>query len=379
MHTHERPVAGPSGANERWGTSNTMGVSIANSLSLEDVSSWVGDKAILRDITLQVEPGEVLCLVGPSGSGKTTLLRILAGLESRHSGAVRIDERLVAGNGVFVPPEKRGIGLVFQDSALFPHLNNLDNVMFGLNSLTSKAAREQAMQALSRVGMERFASAWPHQLSGGEQQRVALARAMAPRPGILLMDEPFSSLDARMRDDIRERTIDLLRDLRSTVIIVTHDPEEALMVGDKVALMRNGSILQVGSGRNLYRHPDSLFAARFFSQLNVFRATVANGCAEAAIGAVPADHLSPGSRAAVCLRQDSFVVKPARRKATKGVPGRVAKRGFTGRFELLDIVIEGHDEPVRVRVPAGGLPELVVDVRLQPDLANAMVFEAPPH
>lgn len=246
--------AGKTGS-DRWSKRTSAGVVIASSMSFESIYYSVAGKTILEDVTLDVDPGSVLCLLGPSGSGKTSLLRIAAGLARQNRGCVSIDGRIVDNGKVFVPPENRGVGLVFQDYALFPHLTILQNVEFGLTALSKSEAREQAMLVLSRVGLEDRANQYPHILSGGEQQRVALARALAPRPGILLMDEPFSGLDSRLRETVREQSLELLRETRSTAIIVTHDAEEALRVGDQIALIRDGKLIQEGTGHNLYYHP----------------------------------------------------------------------------------------------------------------------------
>ncbi|MET0941807.1 MAG: ABC transporter ATP-binding protein, partial [Mesorhizobium sp.] len=182
----------------------TAGVTFAARLSFDRINHAFGPRnQTLRDISLSAEPGEVLCLLGPSGSGKTTLLRIAAGIERQTTGRVLMNDEEIAGPSVFLPPEKRSIGLVFQDFALFPHLTLLDNVRFGLTALSRDEARREAMIALSRVGLEHYAGSYPHILSGGEQQRVALARALAPRPSVLLMDEPFSGLDSRLKDTVR--------------------------------------------------------------------------------------------------------------------------------------------------------------------------------
>ncbi|KAG1700604.1 putative 2-aminoethylphosphonate import ATP-binding protein PhnT [Nymphon striatum] len=235
---------------DQWGKRNSTGVVIASSMSFENIGHTIHDKVILEDISLTVEPGEVLCLLGPSGSGKTTLLRIAAGLIDGTTGAVKIDGRVVADDKTFVPPDKRGVGLVFQDYALFPHLTILQNVEFGLTALNRGDAKTQALRILSRVGLADRASQYPHVLSGGEQQRVALARALAPRPDCAT--------------SIREQTIELLRETRSTAIIVTHDAEEALRVGDHVALIDDGKLVQYGEAKDLYYRPKNLFAAGFF-------------------------------------------------------------------------------------------------------------------
>ncbi|MGB6907079.1 MAG: ABC transporter ATP-binding protein, partial [Methyloceanibacter sp.] len=231
------------------------GVTFAARLTFEDVSRRYGDSLALDHVSLDVPPGEVLCLLGPSGCGKTTLLRVASGVERPSSGRVLLDGQEVAGPDHFVPPEKRGVGLMFQDFALFPHLTLRQNVAFGLRSLTRSQANAEALAALARVGLAHYASAYPHILSGGEQQRVALARAIAPRPSVLLMDEPFSGLDPRLRERMREETLAILHETRATCIVVTHDAEEAMRMGDQLALMRRGRVVQTGKPLDLYRAP----------------------------------------------------------------------------------------------------------------------------
>src|SRR5918993_5134951 len=197
----------------RWGQRGTAGASIPAELTFEDISQVYGPVRTLDGVSLTVAPGELLCLLGHSGCGKTTLLRVAAGVEIPTEGRVLLDGREVSGPRAFEPPERRGIGLMFQDYALFPHLTNLRNVMFGLKDLPAREAEAAARRALDRVGLGAQADDHPHTLSGGEQQRVALARSIAPRPGVLLMDEPFSNLDRRLRDALRDETIAILREM----------------------------------------------------------------------------------------------------------------------------------------------------------------------
>lgn len=359
---------------DQWGKRNSTGVVIASSMSFENIGHTIHDKVILEDISLTVEPGEVLCLLGPSGSGKTTLLRIAAGLIDGTTGAIKIDGRVVADDKTFVPPDKRGVGLVFQDYALFPHLTILQNVEFGLTALNRSDAKTQALRILSRVGLADRASQYPHVLSGGEQQRVALARALAPRPGILLMDEPFSGLDSRLRDSIREQTIELLRETRSTAIIVTHDAEEALRVGDHVALIDDGKLVQYGEAKDLYYRPKNLFAAGFFSEINVIPSSSSNGVATTIFGQSPCDASMPETCCAAIRLTDISIAPFA--GDNQGQVGRIAQRRFIGTSELLDINIENLDEPISVRIKAGELPEdtNLVSVSVAPELM--MIFPA---
>jgi len=367
-----------------WGQRNTAGVTIASSLEFDGVSQDFGKGPVLRDITLEVSPGAIVCLLGPSGSGKTSLLRIAAGIDAPVSGTVSINRGLVAGEGVFVPPERRGIGLVFQDFALFPHLDIEANVRFGLSGVNSRAAADTARRMLERVGLEDHARQYPHQLSGGEQQRVALARALAPRPGILMMDEPFSGLDARLRDSIRDGTIELLRETRATSIIVTHDPEEAMRVGDRIVLLREGALAQHGTGEELYLHPANAYVVRFFSETNDFRVRVSAGKAQTPLGAFPAGGHADGSLVDVCIRRADVLVRSAAAaksaklpKVGQEIPARISSRRFVGVAELVDFHVEGYDEPLRARIRAGHLPLATVEafVAVAPALVHLFPAE----
>ena len=256
----EQPVCPP--------TAGRAAATIAARLTFEGVERRYGASLALAGFSLDIAPAEVVCLLGPSGCGKTTLLRVAAGIERPTGGRVLINDQEVAGPDRFVPPEKRNVGLMFQDFALFPHLTILDNVAFGLKSLPREDARREALAALARVGLERYADDYPHILSGGEQQRVALARAIVPRPAVMLMDEPFSGLDVQLRERLQEETLALLRETRATCLIVTHAPAEAIRLGDRIAVMRAGRLVQAGKAEALYRNPADLFVARLFSEIN---------------------------------------------------------------------------------------------------------------
>jgi iron(III) transport system ATP-binding protein len=300
------------------------------------------------------------------------LLRIAAGVERPSSGRVLIDDQEVAGPNRFVPPEKRGVGLMFQDFALFPHLTILDNVAFGLRFLSKAEARAEALAALERVGLAHYAGAYPHILSGGEQQRVALARAIAPRPGVLLMDEPFSGLDSQLRESMREDTLAIVHEARATCIVVTHDAEEAMRMGDRVALMGKGRVVQTGAAQELYREPKNLFAARTFSDLNEMRTRVRGSRADTPLGTFDADGLAEGAEAIVCVRQGGVrLLKPE-----AGTPGRVLDTRFLGDVGLVEVAVQGLDDPVLARVREADVPEIGTEVGVAVDKGAVLVFEA---
>ena len=347
-------------------------VTFAKRLDIERTSRRYGTTYALDDVSLSVEPGKVLCLLGPSGCGKTTLLRLVAGVERPSSGAILLDNEEVVGPNRFVPPDKRGVGLMFQDFALFPHLTIADNVAFGLRSLTKSQARAEALAALDRVGLARFAQDYPHILSGGEQQRVALARAIAPRPGVLLMDEPFSGLDPRLRESVRDDTLAIVHETKATCIVVTHSPEEAMRMGDTVALMREGRIVQTGTAPELYRAPANIFAARTFSDLNEVQARIRGGCAETALGTFAADNVPEGADAIVCVRQGGIRLM----RSGAGTPGRVLDTRFLGDVGLVEIAVQGLDDPIFARIREADVLATGTEVGVSVDKSAILIFEA---
>lgn len=350
----------------------TAGVSFAARLSFEDIHHGFPDGTVtLRGVSLSAEPGEVLCLLGPSGSGKTTLLRIAAGIEVQSSGRVLLNEREIAGPNVFLPPEERSIGLVFQDFALFPHLTILDNVRFGLTALSGEESRREALISLQRVGLEGYAASYPHVLSGGEQQRVALARAIAPRPAVLLMDEPFSGLDSRLKDSVRAETLAILRQSRATAIVVTHDAEEAMRMGDRIALLKDGRLVQTGTAEELYQQPANLFTAGFFSELNVFPARVMNDMADTPLGRFEAPGFTHGAEIDVAVRLSGFDVS----ETAGEIPARIISRRFLGVVELLEMAVPGIETPVRARIRCGALTGAGRDIWFTTRRPDVLLFE----
>jgi iron(III) transport system ATP-binding protein len=257
----------------------------AATIAIRGVHKRFGDTPVLRGVDLEVAPGEIIALLGSSGCGKTTLLRTIAGLEAPDAGTVEVSGRLVAGPGTFVPPEKRRVGLVFQDWALFPHLDVAGNVAYGLPR--KERTRERIEAALALVGLDGLGSRQPGTLSGGQQQRVALARAIAPKPSLLLLDEPFSNLDTALRVQVRSEVHQLLVELGITTVFVTHDQEEAFVLGDEVAVMEGGTIVQQATPADLYDEPATPWVARFVGDANLLDGHARAGRATTALGEVP--------------------------------------------------------------------------------------------
>ncbi|WP_237151806.1 ABC transporter ATP-binding protein [Oryzibacter oryziterrae] len=350
----------------------TAAATIAASLSFENIIHAYDGVPAIKDVSLTVEPGRILCLLGPSGCGKSTMLRIAAGLEQPLSGRVTIGGVEVTGPDRFVPPERRGVGLMFQDYALFPHMSIKANVMFGLTSLDRREAERAALAALARVGLESHAEDYPHALSGGEQQRVALARAIVPRPSVLLMDEPFSGLDSRLRDSVRDETLAVLRESRATAVIVTHDPEEALRMADHVALMRKGRLVQFDTPERVYSHPADIKAARFFCELNEIEAVARGGRVETPLGTFSAGAVPDGAKATVCIRLPGVLIG----EPGQGAAARVVRQRFLGVVWLVELAVEGIDGLISARVRNPDALQPGKDVGVSADPRDVLVFAA---
>jgi iron(III) transport system ATP-binding protein len=319
-------------------------------LTVTELSHRYGRVVALDRVSLSLAAGETVALVGHSGSGKSTLLRLVAGLERPAGGTIMVEGREVAGSSSFVPPEARGIGMMFQDYALFPHLTVLRNVMFGLRR-ERRTAAETARRALARVGLAGRAGDYPHALSGGEQQRVALARALAPRPRILLMDEPFSNLDRRTRDSVRDETASVLGESGAAAILVTHDPDDALRMAHRIMLIEAGRIVESGTGEALSRRPASLAAARFFSDFNEIPGVVEASRVATALGDFPAGALAPGLAVTVCVRPGDIALT-----AGTGMRGTVAAGWLSGEARILTVAVPGLDRPIRVSLSPDDAP-----------------------
>ncbi len=337
----------------------------ANKLELHDITRTYDGAVVVDGLSLTLAPGEVTCLLGPSGCGKSTTLRIAAGVDRQTSGSVLIDGHVVSDETGHMPPELRKIGLMFQDFALFPHLDVERNVGFGLHgSRADKKAR--VVDLLHKVELEGYAHKYPHQLSGGEQQRVALARALAPKPQVMLMDEPFSGLDDRLRDDVRDATLELLKAENTAVLMVTHEPEEAMRMADRIALMRNGKIVQAGAPYNMYNAPVDRQAAGFFSDINVIEGTVTNALTETPFGQFLTPGMVDGTQVEIIIRPQHLKLDFDRNgrgpnpTVSDGVParGKVKRARYLGHQSLVEFTMDYDRSILMVLVPGVFLPNV---------------------
>jgi iron(III) transport system ATP-binding protein len=333
-------------------------------VAVEELVAGYGGPPVLRGIDLAVPAGSSTVLLGPSGCGKTTLLRCIAGLEPVQGGRITVGGRELSRSGRTEPPERRGIGMVFQDGALFPHMSVAQNVGYGLPRQERRGPR--VAELLEMVGLGGYGDRRPATLSGGQQQRVALARALAPRPSVLLLDEPFSSLDASLRVQIRHEVHRLLVDIGITTVLVTHDQAEAFVLGDEVAVMRDGEIVQAGPPALLYTEPATAWLAGFVGEANMVAGHGSGGAAETPVGSVPLRHRGLGPLAVLC-RPEHLRLLPVGQG--DGAPGRVEVVEYFGHDTRYDVVLDGG---VRVAVRAAGAP---VHRRDAPVLVR---YEGPP-
>lgn len=352
--------------------------SIAASVQLENIARDFDGKFAVNGVSLDIAPGEIICLLGPSGCGKTTMLRLIAGVDYPTDGRILQNEQEISGPNSFIPPEKRNIGLMFQDFALFPHLTILENVAFGLNNLEKKQAREIALGALERVNLGHYAHDYPHILSGGEQQRVALARAIAPRPSVMLMDEPFSGLDIRLRDAMREETLTILRETHATCVIVTHQAEEAMRMGDRIAVMQNGKIIQIGRPQEIYNQPQNIFVASMFSDINTLDAKAEHNCFATPLGTFPAHGFEDGTRAVLGIRQRAIqiITSKTEKADIQTVRARVMHHKFLGDVALMELFVEGIDKLLLVRMLERNAPEPGSEIDIYVEPGSILAFQA---
>jgi iron(III) transport system ATP-binding protein len=333
-------------------------------ICVHGIDKRFGDVEAVRDARVCVEHGEVVALLGPSGCGKTTLLRLIAGFDTPDAGEIELYGVRVAGGGAWTPPERRRVGMVFQDYALFPHLTVAENVGFGLPR-RERAGRVPML--LTLVDLCGLGGRYPHELSGGQQQRVALARALAPAPEIVLLDEPWSNVDPHLRGELREELARVLRPLGVTVLLVTHDREEAFSLADRIALMRDGRVVQEGTPEEVYRAPATRWAAEFVGAGNFLRGRLSDGIVETALGSFPA--LNPNGTTAV-----DVLIRPELLELRPDPDGRaeVVAREFRGHDVFYRVLLDGV-ELVSQR-PSNEVVPLGARVRVEPHADRVTIF-----
>ncbi len=306
-----------------------------------------GRLPVVDDLSFEARQGELVALLGPSGCGKTTTLRLIAGLDTQDAGCIAIAGTVVADGAAFVPPERRRVGMVFQDYALFPHMSVAKNVSYGLPR--GKASASRVAEVLDLVGLAHMRDRAPSELSGGQQQRVALARALAPAPDLVMLDEPFSNLDQKLRVNVRRDVRDILAEAGATAILVTHDQEEALSLADRIVVMNRGRVEQVGAPEELYHRPATRFVAEFIGDAQFLRATVQERTAHSSLGSIPVANEVSG--AVDLLLRPEHVRLDRARPDSDGVHGTVLSREYFGHDQLLTVGLD-HGDTIVARLGA---------------------------
>ncbi|MGF7186902.1 iron(III) transport system ATP-binding protein [Desulfitispora alkaliphila] len=332
------------------------------------------DRPAINDVCLAVERGNIITLLGPSGCGKTTTLRLIAGFERAEAGKIALAGKVVSNGSTWVPPERRGVGMVFQDYALFPHLTVFDNVGFNYKEKDRKSRIMEVLELVNLIGYEKR---YPHELSGGQQQRVALARALAKRPVVVLLDEPFSNLDAGLRTQMRVEVKRIIKEAGATAILVSHDQKDALAISDRIIVMKDGVIQQNGTPREIYQFPENKFVASFVGQTNLIEGTIGSDgkSIDTGFGNIPCFHthnMQPGEKACISIRPDSLEMDQS-----GPIKGRIIESTYTG--EAIDATVEvklkkGKKQNLLIHVH----PEIVVNkgeeinLKVLPDFVAVM-------
>jgi iron(III) transport system ATP-binding protein len=341
-------------------------------LELNTISQAYASQLVVKDLSLTLESGEIGCLLGASGCGKTTVLRTIAGFEPLLQGEIKIDGRVVSHSGELLPPAKRRIGMVFQDYALFPHLTVFDNVAFGLRGTGRVELLRRTNEALELVGLYAEHKKYPHEISGGQQQRVALARAIAPRPALLLMDEPFSNLDVSLRERLSMEVRDILKENGTTALFVTHNQHEAFAVADRIGVMDGGEILQWDSAHNLYHQPVSPEVAQFVGEGELIAGTVsAAGELATALGSLQGrfdDSWPLGSAVQLLVRPEDIVHDDA-----SPLKAEVLRRSFRGASILYHLLLQNGDR-VQALVPSHCDHQPGEKIGILPDVRHLVIF-----
>ena len=346
-----------------------------SALKINNLNHQINQNLILNDISLDIEEDKITCILGPSGSGKTTLLKLIAGLEKTQKGEIHIKDKLVSSSDTHLKTESRNIGFLFQDFALFPHLNVKENLKFAINGKSD--ANIEIDEIMKLIKLPNALHKYPHELSGGEQQRVALARAIISKPQLLLLDEPFSNLDLSLKEEIRDDTLHLLQKFNTSVIIVTHDPFEAMFISNKIYILeKSGSIVQAGSPNDLYNHPVSSYVAEFFGETNKFSGKVRNSKIETAVGEIPIDSSYESKLVDIHIRPQAIKLSEEK-TPVNGVKGTVMASKLMGSYSFIHLsVLDKNKEVIHVHshMPANFNPKQSTAVGIEIDEEKVFVF-----
>ena len=345
-------------------------------VSIKDLSHKINNKPILNDVNFELKKDSIACILGPSGCGKTTLLKLIAGLSHVQDGEIFLNDNLVSSNNVHLKTEKRKIGFLFQDYALFPHQTVKENLQFAIkNKSTSHTIKE----ILDVIKLSDSLNKYPHELSGGEQQRVALARSIIAKPDILLLDEPFSSLDLNLREEVRDDTLHLLQKSNISVLIVTHDPFEAMFISNKIYIMnKEGRIVQSGSPKELYNLPNSSYVANFFGETNKFSGMVKNKTVETPVGEFKVDDSLESKNVDVYIRPEAVKLNQEQ-TPVNGIKGTVMASKLMGGYSFVHLSVLNNDNEivhVHSHMPPNFLPNQSSAVGIEIDKEQAFIFPA---
>ena len=346
-----------------------------SALKINNLNHKIKNSEILKDISIETEEDKIACILGPSGSGKTTLLKLIAGLEDTQKGEIYIKDKLVSSSNTHIKTEERDIGFLFQDFALFPHLTVKENLKFAING--NADANIEINEIMKLIKLPNSLKKYPHELSGGEQQRVALARSIISKPKLLLLDEPFSNLDLSLREEIRDDTLHLLQKFNISVIIVTHDPFEAMFISNKIYILeQNGSIVQSGSPNDLYNNPISSYVAEFFGETNKFSGLVKNSKVQTAVGEISINSNLESRKVDIHIRPQA--IKLSKEKTpVNGIKGTVMASKLMGSYSFIHLsVLNNNNDIIHVHshMPPNFNPKQSTAVGIEIDTEKIFVF-----
>ncbi len=344
-------------------------------LKINNLNHKIKNSEILKDISIETEEDKIACILGPSGSGKTTLLKLIAGLEETQKGEIYIKDKLVSSSNTHIKTEERDIGFLFQDFALFPHLTVKENLKFAING--NADANIEINEIMKLIKLPNSLKKYPHELSGGEQQRVALARSIISKPKLLLLDEPFSNLDLSLREEIRDDTLHLLQKFNISVIIVTHDPFEAMFISNKIYILeQNGSIVQSGSPNDLYNNPISSYVAEFFGETNKFSGLVKNSKVQTAVGEISINSNLESRKVDIHIRPQA--IKLSQEKTpVNGIKGTVMASKLMGSYSFIHLSVLNNNKDiihVHSHMPPNFNPKQSTAVGIEIDTEKIFVF-----